>query len=234
MSDYTFRRSNQFESYIGQFMRVFSGFYVCDGVARNGVDPVPKKVPVVYGNMSRITASILTNRETFTNNKLPIMGVNLVSITKDENDVRPPFHVDSIAARYADTGNTQAIERIHGPSFILGLEVSIYASSMVEMCELLEQILLIFNPRVTIRKTSDGYSSETTVDIALTGINNEIAYPIGTDQQVVVMTLTFDMPVRLSYPKGFKNSVINEIEIRMKNEDTDEIINTEIISEDDV
>ena len=208
---YEYRRGDQLEKYIGQFMRIFSGFQVEDGVERDGTRN-RKRVPVVYGNMSRITASILTNRDHLSAASLPIMAANMMSLTPDPSNKKTPHHRDERSMRTA-TNYTRydVVDRLTGPAFIMNMELSIYASSTTELFDIVEQILLIFNPRVAIQTSSSVVDSSYITDVSLVEIRPEIQYPMGTENQTVVMTLVFDVPVRLKYPQGFNDNIIEQI-----------------------
>lgn len=225
---YPYRKSDQFERYIGQFMRVFSGFQVRDGVARGG-ETLTKKVPVVYGNMSRIVASILTKRDHFTNTSLPFMAANLVGIEIDLNNRKSPHHQDTVS-KYS-IGSSNAVERLIGPAFILNMDLSIYASSSTELFGLLEQILLVFNPRVAIQVDTDADNSDYITEISLSTIQPEMQYPLSTNKETVMLTLGFTVPVRLRYPHDPNAAIIQQITLNLKEESSGVTINTETIPE---
>lgn len=215
---YNFRKGDQIERYIGQFMRVFSGFQVQDGVERNN-QLLTKRVPVVYGNMSRIVATILNKRDFLTNNRIPMIAANMISLEPDPNNKRSPHHVD---IRNVKSPNGAVLNQLSGPAFIMNMELSVYASSTTELFEIVEQILLIFNPRVAIQTSSDLYDSKYITDIALTSIQPEIQYPMGTEQPIVTMSMTFELPIRLKYPRGFSDNIIEQIIANVKT--TDDVI----------
>lgn len=215
---YPFRYNKQFAKYIGQFMRALSGFQVQDGVERGG-EILTSRVPVVYGNMSRIVASILNKRSKLTNQKIPLIAVNLLSIEPDLLNKRSHIHKDEIGSKKVDLPvGKKVVERIFGPSFILGMEASIYASSNSELFQILEQILLVFNPRVTINIDNDAFNSDYITDIALTSISPDIQYPMGTESQEVMLTLSFSVPVRLTYPIGFNDNLVTDIMTNIKDD----------------
>lgn len=217
---YKFRKSDQFKRYIGQFMRVFSGFQVQDGVARDG-EFLTKRVPIVYGNMSRIVASTLSKRDFLANPKLPFMAANVASIEPDVTNKRSPHYISEVAMRNAQNDvPTDVVERMSGPAFLMNMELSLYASSTTELFELLEQILLVFNPRVAIQATNDLYDWNYITDVSLASIQPEIQYPMGTEQSIVQLTMMFTVPVRLRYPSGVDNNIIQQIIANVKEDDT--------------
>ena len=205
---YPFRSDQQVERYIAQFMRVFSGFQVRDGVERNGERKL-ERVPIVYGNMSRIVASVLQKRGTFQNNRIPIMAANLRALELDPQRKKSHHHVDSVVM------NGKGTDRIIGPALNLQMELSLYCSSTEQLFQLLEQILLNFNPRVTIQVDNNVLNSDFITEIELLSIDPEIQYPMGTEQQLVMLTLQFNVPVRLRYPMDMDGPLIKEIHLNI-------------------
>lgn len=208
---YPYRYAAQFERYIGQFMRVFSAFQTQDGVERDGVFRT-KRVPVVYGNMSRVVATVLQQRNKLASNRLPMMAVNLQGVQKMEEEARNQHHHETIQK----PGTDDTVSRIFGPAFNLSMEVSVYASSTAELFSIVEQILLIFNPRITIQTDTNVLNSDYITEISLESMTNEIQYPMGPQEQVVMFTLNFMMPVRLRYPaKEDLDAIIKKIRLEI-------------------
>lgn len=216
---YPYRYNRQFERYLSQFKRVLSGFQVRDGVERDGKVHT-RRVKVVYGSMSRIVASVLNKREGFTNQTLPIIGMHLSGIEKDTQNKKNFHHIDAVP--YTDAqGDKKSYQRLMGPAFNLNVSVDIYASSHEEIFSILEQILLIFNPRVTIQVDNSVFNSDYLTEISLESISNDVTHPLGTETQVVSQNLSFRLPVRLAYPMDLDAGVIKEIIARIVME-TDE------------
>lgn len=221
---YEYRRGDQLEKYIGQFMRIFSGFQVEDGVERDGTRN-RRRVPVVYGNMSRVTASILTNRDHLSAKTLPIMAANMIGLTPDRENKKTPYHRDERSLRVVpEYERYDVVDRLTGPAFIMNMELSVYASSTTELFDIIEQILLIFNPRVAIQTSSSLVDSTYITDVSLVEIRPEIQYPIGTENSAVVMTLVFEVPVRLKYPQGFNDKIISQIVQNVKSADSEDTV----------
>jgi len=223
---YPFRSGEQFRNVISQFMRVFSGFQCKDG--NDGL----KRIPVVYGTMDRITASILQQRDHLTNQRIPMFAVNMVGMSIDPNNKRSPKHIDAVANRADTLDARKAITRTIGPSYLLNFELSLIASSNTELYEILEQLLLIFNPRVTIRTDTVQKNSDYITEIILDSINSEIQYPLGTDQRVVQIGLAFTVPFRLRYPYTEQDNIIKIIETNLYTDTEVASIEDEVTGED--
>lgn len=222
MELYPYLETRQFEKYISQFARIFKGFQYDAG------DETPTRIPVVYGSMSRIVAGILSKNDTHQNNRLPMMAVNMTGINLDPLGKRARTHIDSVVnISKADT--QKVVNRLIGPSFIMDMELSIYASSKIELFNIVEQILLVFNPRVTIRVDTNMSSGNFLTEVILESIQNEIQYPLGTERDVVSMNMTFSMPIRLNYPRELQDILITKITQNVIDGNNDEsVIGNEI------
>jgi len=210
---YPYRYNGQIENYLSQFMRVMSGFQVENGEDKDG-NMTTREVKVAYGSVSRIVGSILNKRDSFTNQTLPLIGFYLSGIEKDNANKRSQHHIDHVTFENSE-GNKQGYRRIIGPAFNLNIEVNIYASSNEEMFAVLEQMLLIFNPRVTIQTDNNIFNADYITDIILESINPDINYPTGTESQVIQQSLQFRLPIRLSYPMDTDGPIIEEITSRI-------------------
>lgn len=232
MATYTYTKGEQVKKYLGQVMRAFAGFQVQAGPESGGTIPT-KAVPVVYGSMSRVVADVLNNRDFMANRSLPIMAVNMTGMDIDTENQKNRYHSDDRAIRNPTTGETEVFSRMTGPALVMNIELSIYASSSSELFDLVEQILLVFNPKIAIQKSSDVYDSNYITDIVLNTINPEISYPMGTDNRTVLMTLGFSVPIRLSYPSGADGEIIERIQANVVVETGDETISSVVVGDPD-
>lgn len=197
---YPWNYNKQFEAYITQFLRIFSGIQVRDGVKRENDSYKFRKVPVYYGPPTRITSEILNKRSSFPNVSLPLISGNLESISIN-TDRRGPtkYHEDKVS--YKDsTGTYKTNQRLVGPALTLSLKVSIWASSNDELFQILEQLLLMFNPKVTIQKSTDIEDSNYITQVELTEISRNINTPLGTDSKTFQTDLQFSVDARMNYP----------------------------------
>lgn len=203
---YGYSYNSQFEQYIAMFLRIFSGFQI-----EKNKDGELERVPVIYGPQDRIVAKIQSNRRSFTNQKLPIISAVMTGLDRNEERKRATDYSGSTPLQFQEDGTYTTVQRLIGPPFKVSMDVSIMASSVQQMFEILEQILLIFNPRISIQKSDDLLDQNYNTEVALTGINDEINYPLGTDQKFVSITLNFEFDARLNYPKKFDGNIIEKI-----------------------
>lgn len=219
MELYPYREGRQFERYISQFARIFKGFQYDSG------DGVIKRIPVVYGNMSRIVAGILSKNDVHQNNRLPIMAVNMSAVNLDATAKRPKHHIDAVSnIAQPDPSLRKASERLIAPGFIMDMELSIYASSTTELFNILEQILLIFNPRITIKIDTNVASGNYLTEVSLESITPELQYPMGSEKNIIQLSLNFAMPIRLTYPHDLQDSIIQQINTNIVDDNNDQSI----------
>ena len=143
----------QIRRYVTQIMRVVSNFEVDTG--KGGT----KQVPVMYGDLTRQVANIIRDNS---ENKLPsaprmsvyITGLELNrEMTSDATFVRKTNvrerAYDEDGNEYLNTqGKNYTVEKIMPTPYLLRANVDIWASSTDQKLQLLEQILVLFNPSV--------------------------------------------------------------------------------------
>ena len=230
---YPYQKSKQIERYLSQFMRAMSGFQTQDGVARPDIPIMPRRVPVVYGNMSRLVAHFLKRGDSYVNEKLPLFAFNLQGIELDPERKRNSRHVDWVNTYEIDRNPSLDARRLIGPPFRLNIEVSLYASSVTELLDILEQVLLIFNPRLVIQADYSAFNPDYITEIELAGIQPEIQYPMGQERQIVSLVLNFMIPIRLAYPMIVEDTnLIEKIRANIWDLSTTAFLGDVIIPED--
>lgn len=231
MPTYPYRSNKQIERFLGQFMRAISGFQVRDGVMRNGSDNM-RRVPVVYQSMSRIASNIMNNRDGFSGGSLPIIGVVLTGITLDKEKRRSNKHEQYTLARPIG-GNDEMVTTLFGPPILMEVEASVFASSKSELYEIIEQMLLVFNPRLSLLLKDEKFDPNYITEITLTTVGDEINIPISTESAMNICNLTFEIPVSIYYPHKRSETFIKEIIANIKTDDSDFVITSEVITIDE-
>ena len=215
----------QIRRYVTQFMRVFIGFKYQAG------DGTLTQVPVMYGDMTRQVAAIIRENS---ENKLPsvprvacyITGLDLdrtrladaTFVSKmniDERDYNRPGDADYRNVReYSNRkGNSYTVERLMPTPFILKMKADIWTSNTDQKLQLLEQILVLFNPSLEIQ-TTDNYidwTSLSVVDLESTNFSSR-SIPRGTESDIDICSLEFKMPIWITPPAKVKRmGVIRDI-----------------------
>lgn len=220
MPVYQYRSNEQLKKFIGQFMRAVAGFQVKASYDDTSDTYTLKRVPVVYQSMDRVVASLVSDDHDIPTK--PIMAVNLNNITLDKEARKSKTHIMYTSTK-PETGDDSAFETIFGPPVILELTLSILASSKSELFDLVEQLLLVFNPRLSLKVDDSKYNPDYITEINLTSFSDQIQTPISTDPDVSQYDLNFEIPVRLSYPHRRGTSIVNEIMMNIKDYDNEDL-----------
>ena len=208
----------QIRKYTTQMMRILSNFPVKDGKGNI------KDVPVMYGDLTRQVASIIRDNS---ENKLPsaprisvyITGLELdkarlldATFVKKSNIRERAFNVET--GEYENyQGKNYTVERLMPTPYLLRLNADIWASNTDQKLQILEQILVLFNPSLEMQK-SDNFVDWTAITVVnlenVTWSNRSI--PVGVDSEIDIATLTFSVPIYISPPvKVKKMGVVTNI-----------------------
>ena len=207
----------QLRSYILQFCSIFYGLRVKTGKGSCDEEQFIS-VPVVVGHKDRVVAAVMagnTQNRTFS---LPVMSVHLQSISLAPERRKTPGLLDQrvtmpVGGVFPD--DLTVIKRSMPVPYNTGIELSIYASNTDQLHQILEQVLVLFNPDLQLQKSDGPFDWTKITRVELTDIANEENYPTGTDRRIVQWTLQFDMPIFLSVPMGIKDDLVRKIFIRI-------------------
>ena len=202
----------QIRRYVTQFMRVFIGFKYQAG------DSEERLVPVMYGDLTRQVASIIKDNS---ENKMPtvpriscyITGLELDTTRLADStfvskvNVRERTYEDVAGQRVYGTeqGAGYTVERLMPTPFKLKVKADIWTSNTDQKLQLLEQILILFNPSLEVQ-TTDTYIDWTSLSVIyLTSTNfSSRSIPQGTDTDIDIASLEFEMPIYISPPTKVK------------------------------
>lgn len=235
----------QIERFLAQFIRMVSGFQVEFGADRQG-NTTLQRVPVYYGDSSRQVQTIIS--ENTAGNMLPTvpaMAVWISNISYDRDRVQDPTFIGkmNIRERYynEDTmeyenrqGNAFSIERLMPVPYTLELKLDIWTSNTKQKLQLLEQLMVLFNPALEIQST-DNYIDWTSLSAVYLESPNwtSRSVPVGTENPIDVATLTFKLPVWISPPAKVKKlGVIQKIIANIH--DSDGNLAQDLLTEDNL
>ena len=213
-----FYYDGQIRRYITQVIRVFSNFTVKYG------DGTLHQIPVMYGDADRQAAAIIRQNSENAVNSVPRISVYVSALALDRDRLADSSYVGKINVRERDVNSTTGayttaqgrnytVERIMPTPFKLDLKVDIWSSSTEQKLQILEQILVLFNPSLELQ-TTDNYIDWTSLTVLnLKDINwSSRQVPEGNDTPIEVGTMTLDTPIWISPPVKVKHlGVITKI-----------------------
>jgi hypothetical protein len=212
----TFFYDEQIRRFLLQFARIFSNFQVEYGRDEEGTNHTLVRVPVKYGDWSRQAQTVVNNNSASTMPSTPMMTFYITALDYDRPRIQEPNFVSTIAVRQrtydSDTdsyettqGNAFTIDRLMPVPYKLTMNLDIWTSNTNQKMQLLEQILVLFNPALEIQSTDNyiDWTSLTTCDLQSVKWSSRII-PVGTDNPIDIATLTFTLPIWISSPAKVK------------------------------
>lgn len=175
-------------------------------------------VPVVIGHKDRVVAALMAGNTTNRTFSLPIMAAQLTNISIAPERRKVQAYVDqrvTLPVGGVFPTDLTVVKRAMPIPYNTTIELSIYASNTNQRDQILEQLLVLFNPDLQIQKSDGAFDWTRITKVELTDISNEENYPSGTDRRIIVWTLTFDMPIFLSLPMGVKDDLVRKIIIQL-------------------
>ena len=200
----------QIRRYITQIVRLMSNFSYKDGKGNL------TEIPVMYGDLTRQVANIIRENSENKIPSAPRMAVYVTGIEQDLNRMADSSYVNKLNIReraydasgqeYLNTeGKNYTVERLMPTPYQLSLNVDIWSSNTDQKLQILEQILMLFNPSLEIQ-TTDNYIDWTSLSVVnLTGTTfSSRTIPAGVDSEIDIATLNFQTPIWISPPVKVK------------------------------
>jgi hypothetical protein len=207
----------QIRSYWLQFIAIFNGLQVQTGKGECAEEQFIS-VPCVVGNKDRVVAALFagnTNNRTFS---LPTMSMYMTGITLSPERRKVQAYVDQRVTMKAGgqfPNDLTVVKRAMPVPYNMTVELSIFASNTQQIHQILEQVLVLFNPDIQIQKSDAPFDWTKLTRVELTDISNEENYPSSTTARAIVWTLTFEMPIFLSVPMGVKDDLVRRVIIQI-------------------
>jgi hypothetical protein len=227
----------QIRRYVTQFMRVFIGFqYKVGGELRS--------IPVTYGDMSRQVASIINENSENKLQTVPKISCYISGLEMDTSRLSDATFVSKAHVRERRWTTNEAgdreyqnvqgagytVERLMPTPFKLSMKADIWTSNTDQKLQLLEQVLVLFNPSLELQ-TTDNYLDWTSLSVLdLKNINfSSRTIPQGADSEIDVCSMEFEIPIWLTPPAKVKKlGIVQTIISNMFTEQGD-IVNLEEI-----
>lgn len=201
----------QIRRYLTQTIRVLSNFVVKYG------DGTLVRIPVGYGDADRQAANIIRQNTGSTVNSVPRISVYITGLDIDSSRLADASYVgkvhirerdiDPITERYTQgQGRNYTVERLMPTPFKLTMKADIWTANTDQKLQVLEQILVLFNPSLELQ-TTDNYIDWTSLSVLnLSGVNwSSRQVPLGVESPIDIATLTFETPIWISPPVKVKH-----------------------------
>ena len=203
----------QIRRYLLQIIRIFSNFTVKNG------DGTLHQIPALYGDPDRQTASILRQNSENAVQTVPRIAVYITDLQLDRTRLSDSSFISKIHIRERDIDNSDpahpaytsgqgknyTVERLMPTPFMLSVKVDIWSDSTEQKLQIIEQLLVLFNPSLEIQST-DNYIDWTSISVL--ELKNLVwssrSVPVGNDSPIDIATLQLEAPIWISPPVKVK------------------------------
>lgn len=216
--EFDYYYGEQIKIYISQFAQVFAEMYV-----RGGSNPLNKsnnyiRIPIIYGSPDKVVAAIKNEN---TQNKLvrvPLFSIKLesISIMLDRKSGTNTEYRKTVLPLGGDIKtDLKVLQRTKALPYNLTFSVAAYTSNSDQMFQIIEQILILFDPFLQFQ-TSDSYGDWTKIqDAELTSVNLDDNRSPENDGRILMTTFTFDVRAYMAPPANIKKNAITSIRLRI-------------------
>jgi len=208
----------QIRRFVTQFIRVMSNFSYKDSAG------TLRKIPTSYGNLTRQVAHIIRDNSENKVISAPRISCYITGLDYARDRVQNPTHVSKVHLRerdydeatgeYLDTqGPGYTVERIMPVPFNLQMKCDIWSTNTDQKLQIMEQMLVLFNPSLEIQSTANyvDWTSLSLIELASVNYSTR-AIPQGVDTEIDIGELTFTMPIWITPPAKVKQlGVIEKI-----------------------
>ena len=222
----------QIRRYVSQIVRTLSGFKY------QSADGKQTTVPVMYGDLTRQVSNIIRDNSENKIPSAPRIAVYITDLQLDRTRLSDSTFVSKVHIRerekiydsagnfveYAPTqGNGYTVERIMPTPYKLTVKADIWATNTDQKLQIMEQILMLFNPSLELQ-TTDNFVDWTSISVLeIQGIQfSSRSIPVGVDSEIDVGSITFETPIYISPPTKVKRlGVIHDIIMNIHDETYD-------------
>ena len=174
------------------------------------------QIPVMYGDPSRQTASVLKKNTENTIPSAPFMACYIKQVEYDQTRLQDPTFVSKVQVRervfdeatgeyLTSQGQGYMVERIMPSPYKLTLSADLWTTNTDQKLQIFEQIAYLFNPSLELQ-TSNNYLDWTSLTILQLKSNTWTSrqIPQGTEQNIDILNLVFETPIWITPPAKVK------------------------------
>ena len=183
-----------------------------------------RKVPTSYGNLTRQVAHIIRDNSENKVVSAPRISTYITGLEYARDRVQNPTHVSKIHLRERDydpatgeylqtQGPGYTVERLMPVPFNLRMKCDIWSTNTDQKLQIMEQMLVLFNPSLEIQSTANYVDWTSLSLIELNSVNfSTRTIPQGVDTDIDIGEMEFVMPIWITPPAKVKQlGVIEKI-----------------------
>lgn len=211
---------NQIKSYLLQFCNIFAGLRVKTGKGESGESEFIT-VPITIGSKDRVVAAIQAGN---TQNKpfsLPVMAAYMsnLSLSPTRKGIGVVDKRVFLPSGGVFPDDLKTVTRVMPVPYLMSVQLSLYASNTDQILQILEQLLVLFDPVLQIQTSDSVFDWTKITTVELVSLSNEENYPSGIDKRIIQWSLDFEIPIYISVPIDIKEDMVKKIIIQIGNLD---------------
>jgi hypothetical protein len=199
-------------------MAIFAGLQV--KIGKNDFNSASNLVyvPIHHGSMDRVVASIMSENTTNKPIRVPAMAVTLASIEmapEKRKGIGTHTRYPTMPRGGSFPDDLKIVELGMAIPYTAVFELAIIVSNTQQHLQIMEQILMLFDPTLQIQLSDDPHDWRKISLVELTKINLDEHIPAGTDARLITSSLIFQTTCYLSPPAVIKTNFIKSIRLRL-------------------
>jgi hypothetical protein len=226
---------DSFRRIVLHFGRLFMGFQVSNGKDAQGND-ILQRVPCRFATSDRQALQILRNNSENTILSAPFISYYITNVDLARDRTRNAYSVNEITMserRYVEgqgytgeQGNSFNVTRVNPVPLDIEFNLDIWTTMVEHKHQLLYQIRTIYNPALTMQLSTAPMDWTALQEVELTNISfSSRNMPVGTDDAMDIMSMTFKVQSWLSAPaKVTRSKLIQTIFTNIGEGDSEEDI----------
>lgn len=225
--------NQQLRKYILQFSAIFSGLQVKVGKsATQEARLIP--VPIHYSTTDRVVAAIKAHNTQNAPLRLPVMAVWNSGLDLDMS--RAKGTGGERRNTYTPVGglvpdDMKVIHQRMPVPYLMDMELGIYCSNTDQECQILEQILPLFDPTLTIQTSDAPFDWTRLTHVELKSVTNENNFPVSGERRFIQKIIRFQIPIWMDIPAEIRKDFIEKIFLRVGAVSTGASTSEEIIAD---
>lgn len=209
----------QIKRYINQFAQVFSEMYVTVGKNDSGSATSYVRIPMYYGSPDRVVSSLKAENTQNKPIRVPAFTIKLEELSlaldrKSGTNTEYRYTVFPVGGDIKK--DLRAVYKLKPLPYSFTFSVTALTSNSDQMFQILEQILLLFDPMLQFQSGDARHDWTKIIDAELTAVEIEDNRSQDTDGRILQTRLGFVVRAYMSPPANIKDNVIKAIRLRVE------------------
>lgn len=216
--EFDYYYGEQIKNYIAQFAEVFSEMYVRSGKNDFNSENNYIRIPIMYGSPDKVVAAIKSENTQNKMVRVPMFSIKFdgIGLQMDRmTGTNTEFRQTVLPLGGDIKTDLKVIHRMRPLTYNIEFSVSAYTSNSDQMFQIMEQILLLFDPMLQFQTSDKAKDWTKIIDAELTGVTLDDNRSPENDGRVLVSTYNFEVRGYLSAPANIKKNAIKSIMMRI-------------------